>query len=375
MLRSSFSKRLNTLREQVGQLLIMGFDEAEPSAKLRSTLATLQPGGVILFARNIQHPAQTWHLLHECEQIVNTPLFRCVDLEGGMVDRLRNAIAPVPSAADVFATRDRKAFRRAGQVIGEECRALGFNVDFAPVSDLGLEPSRSVLTSRTVSADPKETATFVREFLRGLKDAEVLGCGKHFPGLGEGEFDSHKGLPVIRKPLKRMWEEDLYPYRDLKKDFPFVMVAHAAYPDVTNDQQPASLSKKWITDILRKKIGFKNLVITDDLDMGGVQAAASVGDAAVQTLKAGADMFMVCNSEEHVWRAYHMVLSEADRDRRFATLVAERAQRVLDYKRKSAALKRMAPRPTQKIVDKLQRAIWELNEEVRLEQVAAGAQQ
>src|SRR5208283_1453305 len=194
--------------ETPGQLLIVGFDGAEMTPRLRSLLTRLQPAGVILFARNIKSAEQTWRLLRDCQKCVSTPLFTCVDLEGGSVDRFRDALGPAPSAANVFATVDRKLFRKHGQLIGENCRTLGFNVDFAPVLDLAFEASRSVMSSRAVSANPRETAAYAREFLAGLRASKVLGCGKHFPGLGEGKLDSHHKLPVIQKPLKRLWAED-----------------------------------------------------------------------------------------------------------------------------------------------------------------------
>ena len=137
---------------------------------------------------------------------------------------------PAPSAAEVFATRDRKLFRRHGEIIGENCRSMGFNVDFAPVLDLAFEASRSVMGSRAVSANPREVVVYAREFLAGLVAAKVLGCGKHFPGLGEGNLDSHHELPMIEKSMKRLWAEDLLPYRTLRRQLPLVMVSHAAYP-------------------------------------------------------------------------------------------------------------------------------------------------
>ncbi len=144
------------------------------------------------------------------------------------------------------------------------------------------------------------------------------------------------------------------------------MVAHAAYPEVTGDGTPASLSKKWMSDILRKKIGYRGLIITDDLDMGGVLAAASMEEAAVETLRAGADMFLVCQREESVWRVFEAVYKKAESDRKFARLVLEKSKRVLAAKKKSKPLQsRMAPAPTQKTVDKLRREIWEFSEEVR----------
>ncbi len=358
------------LRSQVGQLLILGFDGVETSAKLRTMLATLQPGGVILFARNLRTPEQTWTLLHECQRAVLKPLFLCVDMEGGTVDRLKDVIAPAPSAADVAAAHNRKAFRLHGRVIGNEVRALGFNTDFAPVVDLGFEPSRTVLTSRIVSRDPKETIAYAREFLRGLKDAGVLGCGKHFPGLGEAQLDTHHELPAISKTSARLFNEDLQPYATLHRLMPFIMVAHAAYPDVTKDRTPASLSKKWIDGILRKRIGYRGLVISDDLEMGGVQKAAPIEEAAVQTIAAGADIFLVCHKEEFVWRSFEAVLTRAERDRRFARRVADSSKRILSFKRRAHELKQPAPRPTLEVVDRLRRELWEFAEDVRLVQAA-----
>lgn len=352
----------------VGQLLIIGFEGAEISPRITSLLREIQPAGVILFARNIKGAEQTWQLLRECQKCVDAPLFTCVDLEGGTVDRLRDILAPTPSAADVFATGDRKLYRKHGHIIGENCRALGFNVDFAPVFDLGFEASRKVMTSRTVSADADETITYVRGFLSGLRAAQVLGCGKHFPGLGEGTLDSHHALPVIRKPLKRMWSEDLLPYRHLCRTLPFVMVAHAAYPEITADSTPASVSELWIREILRKRIGYRNLVVSDDLEMGGVLAAASIGQAAMQAISAGSDLCLVCHHEDRVREVYEALTQAAERDRRFRAQARRASERVMAFKKKWARMLRPArTAPLQKKVEELERALWEFSEQVRLE--------
>jgi beta-N-acetylhexosaminidase len=358
------------LREQVGQLLLMGFDGTECSSKLRSTFASLQPGGIILFKRNITSAEQTWQLLRDAQACVQQPAFLCVDMEGGTVDRLKDIFAPAPAAANVFATRNRKLYRKHGRTLADECRALGFNVDFNPVTDIGFAPSRSVLTSRTVSDDPEDVVTFAGAVLKGMSDASVIGCGKHFPGLGEANLDTHTELPSIGKDAKRLWNEDLLPYRKLHRQMPIVMIAHAAYPAVTKDNTPASLSKKWMIDILRKKIGFRGVAMADDLEMGGVLAAASIEDAAVETLKAGSDLFPICHNEEKVWSCYEAVLSAAERDRRLATIVAKSAARVAALKKKAKLAGRRTAKPSQKTIDSLRRKIWELNEEVRLEGTA-----
>lgn len=365
--------------EEIGQLLIIGFDGTEMSPGVSSLLTRLQPAGVILFARNIQSPEQTWRLLRECQKCVTTPLFSCVDLEGGTVDRLRDALGATPSAADVFATGDRLLFRGHGKIIGTNCRALGFNVDFAPVLDLALDASRSVLGSRAVSADPHETAAYVHEFLAGLRDANVIGCGKHFPGLGEGKLDSHHELPVIEKPLQKMWAEDLFPYRTLRRQLPMVMISHAAYPQVTGDRTPASLSKRWITDILRRRIGYRNLIVSDDLEMGGVLSAAPITDAAVEFVRAGGDLCLICHREDFILQAYEALIETVKRDEKFARRVAEASRRVAAFKKKSGKMLggdrgvRATRAPSGVMVEKLSRRLWEFGEQVRLEPFSRAA--
>lgn len=360
---------------QVGQLLIIGFDGTEMSARLSSLLTKIQPAGVILFARNITSPAQTHTLLRECQKHVATPLFTCIDLEGGTVDRLRNVVGPAPSPAEVFATGNRALFRKHGRVIGENCRALGFNVDFAPVLDLAYEASRSVMSSRTVSDDPKQVVIYAREFLRGLREAGVLGCGKHFPGLGEATLDTHHELPSVGKPMRKLWEQDLVPYRTLSRhrELPMVMISHAAFPAVTKDRTPASLSKKWITDILRKKIGFRGLICSDDLEMGGVLAAAPIEQGIEQVMighiSAGGDLGLICHQEHFILRAYEAMVREVESDGRFAGRVAESARRVLGFKKRMLTQRRVSP-PTGARVEKLTRQLWQFGEEIRFATLA-----
>ncbi|MHB8215306.1 MAG: beta-N-acetylhexosaminidase [Candidatus Sulfotelmatobacter sp.] len=351
----------------IGQVLIVGFAGTKMTTRLSSLLTRLQPAGVILFARNIKTPDQTHLLLRDCQKCVSTPLFTCVDLEGGSVDRFRDVLGPAPAAADVFATGDRKLFRKHGQVIGENCRALGFNVDFAPVLDLAFESSRSVMSSRSVSADPHATIAYAREFLAGLRASGVLGCGKHFPGLGEGTLDSHHELPVIKKSLKKLWTEDLAPYRTLRAQLPMIMISHAAYPLVTTDRTPASLSKVWISDILRKRIGYRNLIVSDDLEMGGVLSAAPTAKAAVEFVRAGGDLCLICHREDYIVQAYEEIIETVECDPKFAKRVAESVRRVLGFKKKSAKLLRQVKTPSNATVEKLSRQLWEFGEQVRLE--------
>jgi beta-N-acetylhexosaminidase len=352
---------------QIGQLLIVGFDGTEMTPLLSSLLTRLQPAGVILFARNIKTAGQTWRLLRDSQKCVSTPLFTCVDLEGGNVDRFRDVLGTTPAAADVFATGDRKLFRKHGQVIGANCRALGFNVDFAPVFDLAFEASRRVMSTRSVSADPRQTIAYAREFLAGLRAAGMLGCGKHFPGLGEGALDSHHELPVIKKALRKLWTEDLLPYRTLRAQMPLVMISHAAYPLVTKDRTPASLSKVWISDILRKRIGYRKLIVSDDMEMGGVLSAAPIGPAAVEFIRAGGDLCLVCHREDYIAQAFEELSKTAEREPKLARRVEESIRRVLEFKKKSTKILRRVKEPSATTAEKLSRKLWEFSEQVRLE--------
>jgi beta-N-acetylhexosaminidase len=354
------------LAASIGQLLVIGFDGTEVSAHLGSLLSRLQPAGVILFARNITGAEQTYQLLKNCQDWVSTRLFTCVDMEGGRVDRLKNVIAPAPSAAEVFASGDRKLFRKHGKLIGESCRVVGFNTDFAPVVDLAYEVSRTVMGSRAVSADPKQAILYARECLVGLKSAGVIGAGKHFPGLGEANLDTHHELPNVEKSWKNLWAEDMVPYRTLRREFPMVLIGHASYPAVTPAGTPASLSKKWITDVLRNEIGYRGLIVSDDLEMGGVLAAAPIEQAAIEHIRAGGDLALICHQEEFILRAYEALIKEAERDRRFAKRVAESARRVMAFKTKSNEVKRRNLPPTNTKLTRLSRQLWEFSEQLRL---------
>jgi beta-N-acetylhexosaminidase len=220
--------------------------------------------------------------------------------------------------------------------------------------------------SRVVSADPEETVAYARDFLAGLGAAKVLGCGKHFPGLGEGKLDSHNELPVIEKSLKQLWSEDLIPYRMLRRQLPFVMVSHAAYPQVTKTKTPASLSKIWITDILKKRIGYRGLVVSDDLEMGGVLSASPVGEASVEFVRAGGDLCLICHREDRVLEAHEALTKAAEADKKFAKHVAESSRRVLAFKKKCGKSLAHAKVPSAAIVERLTRNLWEFGEQVRL---------
>lgn len=323
---------MTVLRKQVGQLLIAGFEGPELTPLEISWLKLIQPGGVILFRRNIEEAAQTYCLLADASAISSFTLFRCIDLEGGLVDRLRDLIAPMPSLAAVAASGKRSWYLKHGKLIGREARALGFNVVLAPVLDLALPESRSVLHTRTFFADPAEVITYADAFLSGLESAQILGCGKHFPGLGGGALDSHHATPIITRSMEHLWQTDILPYRSLKARLPIVMVSHASYP-ASGDNEPASISRHWITDVLTKRIGYRGLILSDDMEMGGILTKATIEDAVLQAVIAGTHLIEICKDPALLLRGYEALLSETEKSPAFRRIVEAAFRKIMRAKR------------------------------------------
>lgn len=327
-----------TLRRAAGQVLIAGLEGTTLSAAETAWLRLIQPGGVILFRRNVAEPRQTHALLRAVERAADPvagarPLLRCIDVEGGTVDRLRDMIAPLPSAGEIAAAHHPKLFAQQGWLAGRELRMLGLNVDFAPVLDLKTSASAPVMGSRVHSGDPTQVAVCAGYFLDGLTRGGVLGCGKHFPGLGGGGVDSHSTTPRIEKSFAALWQDDLLPYRELAARLPLVMVSHAAFPRTPSKSEPASISRFWITEILRKRIGFRGLVVSDDMEMGGILSHTTISDAAVRTLLAGTHLIEICHQPALIFSAYEALLSEAERSPAFARRLRQSAAQVERFKR------------------------------------------
>jgi beta-N-acetylhexosaminidase len=352
-----------TLREQVGQLIIAGVEALELSPLERAWLKLIGPGGVILFRRNIEQPSQVIALLRDLTHLGGVPLLRCVDLEGGLVDRLRDLIAPMPSPAAVFATGKPANFVTHGHLIAREATILGFNVAFAPVLDLALPISQAVMQTRVVSASPSDVIAYANSFLEGLNAHGVLGCGKHFPGLGGGSLDSHKAMPLIERTWKDLWTQDLAVFRALAPKLPMIMVAHAAYPRVKG-HTPASISPFWISTVLKNRIGFRGLVISDDMEMGGILTQTSIEDAAIKAVLAGTDLIEICREPSLVLRAYQAILSETERSPAFRRRIVSSCRRVTDAKRRLLHA-RVPPTPSPARIDKLRAAVNRFSGEIQ----------
>jgi len=287
---------------------------------------------VILFRRNIESAAQTRALLHEATSLCAQHSFRCVDMEGGTVDRLRNALAPMPAAQAVALAAQCKGktaiSREHGELVARASKAFGFNTTLAPVLDLALPASAAVMGTRVVAETAEGVIAYARLFLAGLAAHGVVGCAKHFPGLGGGTLDSHLETPTIHRSLRELQSEDMVPYRELRSELPMVMVNHAAYPNTPEKKKPASASSYWITTILRKQLGYRGIVFSDDLEMGGILKFLPIEQAAIAAIHAGMDMIEICHSPELILRAYEALLREAERSIAFRTLVTTRAKKL-----------------------------------------------
>ena len=330
-----------SLRCAAGSLLVVGLGGTELTGLERAWLRLVRPAGIILFRRNIADVRQTRALLDEATGLGAAHELRCVDVEGGTVDRLRDALAPIPSAQAVarasqfpnLSQKPRKdrapqAFAREhGELVAQAVKAFGFNTTLAPVVDLGLPESAEVMGTRAAAATVTGVVEYARGFLSGLATHGVVGCGKHFPGLGGGTRDSHLETPAIRRSGRELWREDLAPYRELRDELPMVMVNHAAYPETPSKAMPASVSTYWITTVLRRRIGYKGIVFSDDLEMGGILKFMRMEEAVVATVRAGMDLMEICHSPELILRAYEALIAEGERSATFREMVLMRAKR------------------------------------------------
>jgi beta-N-acetylhexosaminidase len=180
--------------------------------------------------------------------------------------------------------------------------------------------------TRAVAPTAEGVAEYARGFLAGLAGRGVAGCGKHFPGLGGGSRDSHLVTPEIHRGGRDLWQEDLAPYRELREELPMVMVSHAAYPDTVGKDRPASVSSYWTTTMLRKRIGYRGMAISDDMEMGGILMFLPMEEAAIESIRAGMDLLEICHSPELILRAYEALIAEGERSSAFAKLVQKRAR-------------------------------------------------
>jgi beta-N-acetylhexosaminidase len=316
------------LEQQIGQLFYIGLPGTELDEETRALVNHVQPGGVIIFGRNVAAPDQLRSLLDGVRELLPVQLLCGIDQEGGLVDRLRRICTPMPSARTIRQHGDLAGARTLGRITGEVLRILGFNMNFAPVMSI-MTDERDLLSnglySRSFGRSPGEVLGYTTVYMRGLQGAGCMGCLKHFPGIGAGEVDTHDEMAVVHLSHDDLIAQDLAPYIELfqREDdrVRAVMVSHGGFPNVDIRKgvaggrlEPASLSAAITTKLLRQELGYKHLVLTDDLEMGAISKHYPIEDAVLRAFKAGHDMFLICSHTDVIRRGYDALL-QAARDR------------------------------------------------------------
>lgn len=337
------------LEEKVGQLLFIGLPGTEIDADTRRLLEETKPGGICIFGRNVRKAENVRKMLDDARAVLHVPPIISLDQEGGLVDRLRRICTPMPSARVIRQHGDLAAARALGSITGEILRLLGFNMNFAPVMEI-MTPERDLLSnglySRSFGRSPGEVLGYSMVYLRGLQRAGIMGCLKHFPGIGAGEVDSHDEMPIVNLSQEDLISQDLAPYIELflfRQDeddrIQAVMVSHGGFPRINLQTgrlggrlEPASINYDVVTKLLRQELGFKHLVITDDLEMGAITKINPIAEAARKAFNAGEDMILICSTVEAVRESYHSLLDGFQTGELSEERLNESLQRIFDFK-------------------------------------------
>jgi beta-N-acetylhexosaminidase len=312
-------------RRLAGRTLMISLPGPELDGPTAERVRAIAPAGVILFRRNLDSPAGAARLLAEVRtQLPHAPLF-AIDQEGGRVSRLEPWVGPTPSAA-ALARAGHDAVRRFARASGEALRVLGFNLDFAPVVDLCEPAATNGIGDRSYGVDPEVAIAMAGAFLDALQSTGVAGCIKHFPGLGPTGVDSHFELPTAERSREELEQRDLLPYVRLGERAASVMVGHGHYPALDpTPHRPASLSPAIVDALLRQRLGYVGLVVSDDLEMGAVSPLDEAGAAAVQALAAGCDLLLYCADLDRADRALEALATRAAADPAFGRRVEQAA--------------------------------------------------
>jgi beta-N-acetylhexosaminidase len=294
------------LVESVGQLLWIGIDGTSWNRATARLLQDVAPGGVILFGRNItSDPRQVRGLTDAIHRHSEAPPFIALDQEGGRVSRLRPIVGATPTCGALASRPDATlAVRRHAEASALALRCLGFDVNFAPVLDLSGPTAPNGIGDRAFAESPATVTLLAGLYAAAHKRAGVMTVGKHFPGLGGATGDTHAMLPIIQRSKRDLMRQDLLPYRRLRSVLPGVMIGHASYPALQGrGDQPASLAQAVVTGLLRKQVGYRGLVLTDDLEMGAIDQGLDGGAQALAAFRAGCDVMLFCRSEDRIREA------------------------------------------------------------------------
>ncbi|BBU35398.1 glycoside hydrolase family 3 N-terminal domain-containing protein [Veillonella nakazawae] len=315
--------------DKVGQLLMIGIHGKTLNDDAKFMLNEYRVGGIILFDRNMESKDQVKSLITDINKTGKsaglTPLFIGIDQEGGAVARMENQLIKVPPAEALGKEPIEQAVSLAKQS-GTELKDLGFNINFAPVADLGLTYGRSF------STNPDEAVRYASAVGKAYDEAGLWYSYKHFPGIGKTDVDLHADTSVVPVSKETLLNEDTKVFVDLikqsKPNTYAIMVSHAMYPQIDADH-PSSLSKAIITDWLRKDMGYNGVVVTDDMDMGALAKHYTFGDMAVQSILAGSDILLVCHEYEHMQEAYNGLMKAVKDGRISKERLDESVKRIL----------------------------------------------
>jgi beta-N-acetylhexosaminidase len=335
---------MDEVRKLAGRVLMVGPAGHALDSEEARRIAMLAPAGVILFARNLDAPEQTAALLGRVAGMLpHAPLF-ALDQEGGRVSRLEAWIGPTASAVEL-ARRGASETSRFGAATAAAMRSVGFNLDFAPVVDLSDAAAPNGIGDRSFATDPLRAAELAGAFLDGLQDGGVAGCLKHFPGLGDTDVDSHEVMPTVRASRETLRERELLPYVRLAGNAAAVMVAHAHYPALEGEEPvPATGSRVVVSDLLRRDLDYRGLVVSDDLEMGAVRGLDEDGGFALRAIEAGCDLLLYCADLARAERARDALATRANEDSTFRRKLEVAAERV---ERTASDWPVAPPRPTE----------------------------
>ena len=315
--------------DKVGQLLMIGIHGKTLNDDAKFMLNEYRVGGIILFDRNMESKDQVKSLITDINKTGKsaglTPLFIGIDQEGGAVARMEDQLITVPPAEELGKEPIEQAVSLAKQS-GTELKDLGFNINFAPVADLGLTYGRSF------STNPDDVVRYASAVGKAYDEAGLWYSYKHFPGIGKTDVDLHADTSVVPVSKETLLNEDTKVFVDLikqsKPNTYAIMVSHAMYPQIDPDH-PSSLSKAIITDWLRKDMGYNGVVVTDDMDMGALAKHYTFGDMAVQSILAGSDILLVCHEYEHMQEAYNGLMKAVKDGRISKERLDESVKRIL----------------------------------------------
>jgi beta-N-acetylhexosaminidase len=323
---------MTTLEEKIGQIMMVGLEGEALTQEEEGSLAEHPFGGFILFSHNLREPDQILALCRSLWEKSKQPPFIAIDQEGGRVHRLPAPFTHFPPAAVLGRTRNRDLAYRVGLATARELSAAGLNLNFAPVLDVNSNPHNPVIRDRSLSSDPQEAAVMGLSIVQGLRDGDIIPCGKHFPGHGDTAHDSHLELPKVAKEKSSLETVELPPFiQASQKRIESMMTAHVLYPAL-DSQYPATLSRSIIGDLLRQELGYKGVVFSDDLEMKAISRNYSDEEASLLAVRAGVDVLLFCHDRERATKASVSLCREAEKDRQIKARIEESYERITRLK-------------------------------------------